>query len=414
MFGLIGPDGAGKTTTIRLRAGCSGGRGPHRVLGRDPVARAPRDHRGRRLPLAALQPLRRSDHRREHRVLRRDPRRARLPAGARSAARDDAADAVPRPPRRPAVRRHEAEARARLHARARAADPAARRADDRRRSGVAPRVLEAAVGVPLAGPHDRHGDAVSGRGRALRARRAAARRPLLALDAPGDAAGSARRAAARGRRRMRRGRRSRRSPRCPASRTCRRSASARTCASPASGAGRAASIRSGARAAGHPGRRRSGRSPRRSRTCSSTHYAGARPHGSESMPCQHDGALLQGARPPILVGSVLGLHPVGARAQTTADARPWRTPSRRGLANSQRLAELEARAEAADAQARTGARRTVACRCRCTAATRARTTSTTVRRSRSRAAASGHLSRRSRQLSRAGSTCSGRSTPAAG
>ena len=73
---------------------------------------------------------------------------SRLPGAARSAARADAAHAVPRPARRPAVGRHEAEARARLHARPRAARDPARRADDRRRPGVAPRVLEAAVGVP--------------------------------------------------------------------------------------------------------------------------------------------------------------------------------------------------------------------------------------------------------------------------
>ena len=77
----------------------------------------------------------------------------------------------------PAVGRHEAEARAGLHARSRAGAHPARRADDRRRSGVAPRVLEAAVGVPGAGHHDRHGDAVSRRGGALLACGAAARGP---------------------------------------------------------------------------------------------------------------------------------------------------------------------------------------------------------------------------------------------
>ena len=69
---------------------------------------------------------------------------------------------------------------------------AARRADDRRRSGVAPRVLEAAVRVPRQRPDDRDGDAVPGRGRALRARRAAARGPAAgarrARRAAGDAA----------------------------------------------------------------------------------------------------------------------------------------------------------------------------------------------------------------------------------
>ncbi len=59
-----------------------------------------------------------------------------------------------------------------------------RRADDRRRSGVAARVLEAAVGVPVARPHHRHGDAVSRRSGALRRVALLHEGRLLALDAP--------------------------------------------------------------------------------------------------------------------------------------------------------------------------------------------------------------------------------------
>ena len=249
MFGLIGPDGAGKTTAIRLACGLLRPDGGQvRVLGRDPVA----EHRAitgaRRLPVAALHPLRRPDHRREHRVLRRDPRRARLRAGARSAARDDAADAVPRAARRPAVRRHEAEARARLHAGPRARGAAARRADDRRRSGVAPRVLEAAVGVPRRGPDDRHGDAVPRRSRALRTRRAAARRAPAGARRPGGAAGGAARVAARGVGRRHAAADRRCWPRCPASTTCRCSAIARTCGCRAEHGDARAARRHGARA----------------------------------------------------------------------------------------------------------------------------------------------------------------------
>ncbi len=45
MFGLIGPDGAGKTTAIRLICGLlHADAGDVRVLGHDPARRAPRDH----------------------------------------------------------------------------------------------------------------------------------------------------------------------------------------------------------------------------------------------------------------------------------------------------------------------------------------------------------------------------------
>ena len=79
MFGLIGPDGAGKTTAIRLMCGLlHADAGELRVLGLDPVHAHRAAHRARRLSLAAIQSLRRSDHRREHRVLCRGPRRSRL------------------------------------------------------------------------------------------------------------------------------------------------------------------------------------------------------------------------------------------------------------------------------------------------------------------------------------------------
>ena len=46
MFGLIGPDGAGKTTAIRLACGLLRPDGGQiRVFGRDPVADHARDHR---------------------------------------------------------------------------------------------------------------------------------------------------------------------------------------------------------------------------------------------------------------------------------------------------------------------------------------------------------------------------------
>ena len=125
MFGLIGPDGAGKTTTIRLMCGLlHPDGGSVRVLGRDPV----RDHRRRDADRSAtcrsgsastaISPSTRTS--------RSSPRstasHARLghSRSPRSPARADAADAVPHAARRPAVGRHEAEAGAGVHAGARA------------------------------------------------------------------------------------------------------------------------------------------------------------------------------------------------------------------------------------------------------------------------------------------------------
>ena len=111
------------------------------------------------------------------------------------------------PARRSAVRRHEAEAGAGLHAGPRAAGHRARRADDRRRSGVAPRVLEAAVAVPRAGHHDPDVHAVPGRSRALLAHRAAARGQGAGARRAGRAAREPAGHAVRGPRRRRRARR---------------------------------------------------------------------------------------------------------------------------------------------------------------------------------------------------------------
>ena len=123
MFGLIGPDGAGKTTAIRLACGLLHADGGERARARPRSgARAPRDHRSASATCrsasasTAISPSTRTSRSSPRSTASRDYQR-----GARPAARDDAADAVPRAPRRSAVGRHEAEARAGLHARPRAA-----------------------------------------------------------------------------------------------------------------------------------------------------------------------------------------------------------------------------------------------------------------------------------------------------
>ena len=277
MFGLIGPDGAGKTTAIRLLCGLlHPDAGTVRVLGRDPV----REHAEVTERVGYL-----SQRFRLYGDLTIDENieffaeihgvRDYRPAA--TAARDDAAHAVPRPPGRAAVGRDEAEAGAGLHARPRARARRAGRADHRCRSRLAPRVLEAAVRVPGARRHHRDVHAVSRRSRALRPRGADARgagagggragrlrrvirRPVVEVVAPGAAptpprcrhsAGRARRAGVRrpaardargpptARWRIRSAESRRRRWPAPMSARCRRRS--RTCSSPRStkGAGHA-------------------------------------------------------------------------------------------------------------------------------------------------------------------------------
>ena len=196
MFGLIGPDGAGKTTTIRLLCGLlHPDEGEVRILGHDPVT----SHRAITASVGYL-----SQRFSLYGDLSIDENIAffaeihgvrRLSRSPQSPAGHDPADAVPAPPRRSALRRHEAEAGARLHPRPRARDHHPRRADDRCRPGVAPRVLEAALAVPRTGHHHPHVHALPRRSRALppdcaaaRGRGAGARRarPAARARCPGS------------------------------------------------------------------------------------------------------------------------------------------------------------------------------------------------------------------------------------
>ena len=161
MFGLIGPDGAGKTTTIRLICGLlAADKGTVRVLGLDPR----REHRkltdavgylSQTFSLYADLSIDENVaffaeiHGMSDYATRRDrllemtqltPFRRRL-AGQLSGGMKQklalACTLVHEPTHHPA-----------------------RRADHRRRSGLAPRILEAAVGVPRSGDHDRDVDAL--------------------------------------------------------------------------------------------------------------------------------------------------------------------------------------------------------------------------------------------------------------
>ena len=190
LFGFIGPDGAGKTTLFRILATLlvpdAGRRDGARRGRRDATVGAAPAHRLHAGPLLALS---RPERRGEPAVLRvgvRHDDRARVRADRADL---HAARAVQGSPRRRAVGRHEAEARALLRARASPGDPAPRRADDRRRRRLAPRVLGSARPTARRRADDRRLDAVHGRGDALRSRRAdPARPPARRRHAGGDRA----------------------------------------------------------------------------------------------------------------------------------------------------------------------------------------------------------------------------------
>ena len=168
MFGLIGPDGAGKTTTLRVVLGLlAPSEGSVRTCGLDPRRESDGGLGADRLPLAALLPLRRPDGGRERGLLRGDPRGTGLEAAARRAARDAAHVALPGPPRRPPLGRHEAEAGPRLHPHPHSGAAHPRRAHHRRRSRFAPRLLAHPRPPAARGPDHPAHHPVPGRGRAL-------------------------------------------------------------------------------------------------------------------------------------------------------------------------------------------------------------------------------------------------------
>ena len=144
IFGLVGPDGAGKTTTMRMLAGVMRPDGGRIVIdGIDVVSdpEAGKQHLSYMPQRFGLyEDLTVDENIRFYADL------FDVPGDVSRTAREQAAggvghDAVPRSAGRPALRRHEAEARPDLRAGPHAASAVARRADHRRRSRVAPRFL---------------------------------------------------------------------------------------------------------------------------------------------------------------------------------------------------------------------------------------------------------------------------------
>ena len=128
IFGLVGPDGAGKTTTMRILAGVLlPDAGAAQVAGFDVARDAERVKLNDQLHVATLRALRRFDGGREHSLLRRG---LRSEAGGVSGAQRTAAArgghaAVSQAPGGQSFRRNEAEARADLRADPHAAGAAA-------------------------------------------------------------------------------------------------------------------------------------------------------------------------------------------------------------------------------------------------------------------------------------------------
>ena len=149
MIGVIGPDGVGKSTLLALIVGRA--QDPAAAMSRSSTAtwrtsaHRRRELRPHRLHAAGAWPQSLSDAQRlrEHRLLRPlvRPGRRRAPSAHRRAAQGDRARPVRRTGRRQALRRHEAEAQPLLRADPRSRPAHSRRADDRRRSALAPAVL---------------------------------------------------------------------------------------------------------------------------------------------------------------------------------------------------------------------------------------------------------------------------------
>ena len=181
IFGLLGPNGAGKTTTFRMLCGLLPATGGTlRVAGVDLRTRARVGAAAHRLCGAEVLALRPAYGGREPRFLRQRLRPARRAASASASTGRCSQFELSRSrtlAERATARRLQAAAGHGGGAAARAGDPVPRRADQRRRSAGAARVLAADHRAGRAGrDRDRH-HPLHGGGRILRPRRHPGRRP---------------------------------------------------------------------------------------------------------------------------------------------------------------------------------------------------------------------------------------------
>ena len=338
MFGLIGPDGAGKTTAIRLMCGLlKPDGGTVRVLGRDPVKQhldvtQTLGYLSQRFSLYGDLSIDEniSFFAEIHGLSMRDPairdRRERLLeltqlAKFRTRLAEQLSGGMKQKLALACTLVHEPQ------------NHSARRADDGRRSRVAARILEAALRISRAGNHDSDGDAVPRRSRAVLARGAAPRRPALALDTPANL-----RAALPGDRHGgHRGRSGSRDERARAaareSPTCSCSASARTSGSHA---GRAVERSAAAHVGAANGRDRRRERPARTRVARRRLHRASR-----------EGNSMKRAIRPFFCLCSCGANV--AFAQTTPLRLTLDDAIARGIEASHRLEELGARQEAARA-----------------------------------------------------------------